>query len=143
MRSIRRTRSGLVIAAAVLAAGVAGGGTLAAQTEGGVTASEALQALAQRTQAGQLSAAHGITDALRARCISGVKLQQSVVGVDALDRLITERDASTLVAFADAQDAKFLRDAKSPFCTEGNVPQQAAPTEAAPPPPPPPPPPPD
>lgn len=140
MRRIRGTSSRFVIAAAVLAASVAATGGLAAQTEGGVTASEALRALAQSTQAGQLSTAHGITDALRARCISGVKLQQTVVGVDALDRLITQGNASTLVAFADARNARFVRDAKSSFCVEGNPQQQAVPQAAAPPPTPPPPP---
>mgnify|MGYP001552317295 CR=1 FL=1 len=142
MRSIGKTRTRFVIAA-VMMTGVAAStaGLAAQQTEGGVTASEALQALAQRTQDGRLSAAHGITDALRARCISGVRLEQTVVGVDALDRLITDRDASTLVAFADVQNPRFVRDATSPFCTQSNTRQPAAPAETTPPPPPPPPPP--
>jgi hypothetical protein len=133
----------MIVTALIATSPLVSTASAAAQLEGGVSASEALQVLAQNTRAGRLSAAHDVTDALRAHCVSGVKLQQTMIGIDALDRLITQRDASTLVAFAGTPNVRFVRDAKSPFCTEGNVQQQAPSVQAAPPPPPPPPPPPD
>lgn len=116
----------------------------AQQNEAGVTAAEAIHALAYRVQSGQLKHARDITDALRWRCILGVKtVGNTIVSIDTLDRMIRRGDASEISALG-AQDLTFVRDAGSPSCAPERIARQGGSrgNNAGTPPPPPPPPPP-